>query len=237
MRKLINTALAILLVLTGTFAVADEGKNESGKGGRDKGYADEKERGKDAQNRAKHDRKADEKWEKRQEKLAKDDRKAYEKRKKRQDKQAKKAHKADEKQGKHAEKRQSDWRQSEDAWHKASSKRWDDDRRRQAQGADGRRDDYFRDGYSNVRVPNGHLPRPGECRIWFPDRPTGQQPPPGLCSRLESQVPAGAWLIQRPNSNQRYTVSAYDARQPGVIHDRAAFDYRGGALVLAPSPR
>ena len=221
MKKLINTALAIVLVLvlTGTFAVADEGKNESGKNDRDKGYADEKERGKDAQNRAKHDRKADEKWEKRQEK------------------QAKKAHKADEKQGKHAEKRQSDWRQREDAWHKASSKRWDDDRRRQAQGADGRREDYFRDGYSNVRVPNGHLPRPGECRIWFPDRPTGQQPPPGLCSRLESQVPAGAWLIQRPNSNQRYTVSAYDARQPGVIHDRAAFDYRGGALVLAPSPR
>lgn len=41
-----------------------------------------------------------------------------------------------------------------------------------------------------------------------------------------------AWLIQRPGGTHRYYVNAYDAQQPGVILDRAAFDFRGGVLVL-----
>jgi hypothetical protein len=47
------------------------------------------------------------------------------------------------------------------------------------------------------RVPPGHLPPPGACRIWLPDRPPGHQPPPGRCDVLERQVPPGAWLIRR----------------------------------------
>jgi hypothetical protein len=35
--------------------------------------------------------------------------------------------------------------------------------------------------YAEPRIPRGHLPPPGECRVWFPDRPAGQQPPPGRC--------------------------------------------------------
>ena len=27
-------------------------------------------------------------------------------------------------------------------------------------------------------IPPGHMPPPGEGRLWFPDRPPGQQPPP-----------------------------------------------------------
>ena len=246
MRKLNAVALAILLALTGASAAADDNKNESGKYGRGNAHADK---------RVKDDRKADKKWEKHQEKQAKearkadkkrvkraekrakDDRKADKKWEKHQEKQAKEARKANDGQGKRAEKRERDWRQTEDAWHMKSAKRWDDDRQRRATGADGRREEYFREGHSNVRVVNGHLPPPGECRIWHPERPAGQQPPSGRCSRLEAQVPAGAWLIQRPGANQRYTVSAYDPQQPGVIQDRAVFNYRGGSLVLAPSPR
>jgi hypothetical protein len=47
------------------------------------------------------------------------------------------------------------------------------------------------------RVPPGHLPPPGQCRIWLPGRPPGHQPPPGPCAALRQQVPPGAWLIQR----------------------------------------
>lgn len=45
-------------------------------------------------------------------------------------------------------------------------------------------------------IPPGHMPPPGQCRIWFPGTPPGQQPPPGDCWELERQVPPGAWLIR-----------------------------------------
>jgi hypothetical protein len=35
------------------------------------------------------------------------------------------------------------------------------------------------------RVPNGHMPPPGECRVWLPDTPPGQQPPPSSCRAAE----------------------------------------------------
>lgn len=45
-------------------------------------------------------------------------------------------------------------------------------------------------------VPPGHMPPPGECRIWYPGRPPGQQPPPGDCAVLQHQVPPGAILVE-----------------------------------------
>jgi hypothetical protein len=48
----------------------------------------------------------------------------------------------------------------------------------------------------HIHIPPGHMPPPGECRIWFPGTPPGHQPPPGPCSELEHQVPAGAILIR-----------------------------------------
>ncbi|MFO7582267.1 hypothetical protein [Guyparkeria sp.] len=47
-----------------------------------------------------------------------------------------------------------------------------------------------------VMVPSGHLPPPGECRIWYPDRDPGQQPPPGDCRDLQRHVPPGAVLVR-----------------------------------------
>ena len=44
-------------------------------------------------------------------------------------------------------------------------------------------------------VPTGHLPPPGECRVWHPALPFGQQPPPGDCYELRRHVPPGACLV------------------------------------------
>jgi hypothetical protein len=56
--------------------------------------------------------------------------------------------------------------------------RHDDRRDRDRDWLDRDRD---RRGYSARRVPAGHLPPPGSCRVWFPDRPAGHQPPPMSC--------------------------------------------------------
>jgi hypothetical protein len=40
---------------------------------------------------------------------------------------------------------------------------------------------YRRDDWRNhywPRIPQGHMPPPGEYRLWYPDRPAGHQPPP-----------------------------------------------------------
>jgi len=49
--------------------------------------------------------------------------------------------------------------------------------------------------WSAAPIPDSHWPPPGQCRIWFPERPPGQQPPPGDCRMLKRQLPAGAWLV------------------------------------------
>ncbi|MDR6917975.1 hypothetical protein J2X66_004866 [Pseudomonas sp. 3296] len=50
--------------------------------------------------------------------------------------------------------------------------------------------------YDEIRIPRGHMPPPGKCRIWFPDRPPGHQPPPGKCKKLRDRVPFGAYLVR-----------------------------------------
>jgi hypothetical protein len=34
-------------------------------------------------------------------------------------------------------------------------------------------------------IPPGHLPPPGECRVWYNGRPPGHQPPPTSCQEAE----------------------------------------------------
>jgi hypothetical protein len=42
-----------------------------------------------------------------------------------------------------------------------------------------------RDDYRTQGIPPGHLPPPGECRVWYDGRPPGQQPPPTSCRDAE----------------------------------------------------
>lgn len=51
----------------------------------------------------------------------------------------------------------------------------------------------YHDGYG---IPPGHMPPPGECRIWYEGTPPGQQPPPGDCYEMQRRVPPGATLIR-----------------------------------------
>jgi hypothetical protein len=42
----------------------------------------------------------------------------------------------------------------------------------------------FGHGFLDLDIPAGHLPPPGECKLWYPKRPAGQPPPPERCDVL-----------------------------------------------------
>jgi hypothetical protein len=44
-------------------------------------------------------------------------------------------------------------------------------------------------------VPPGHYPKRGQCRVWVPGRPPGQQAAPTSCASLRGRVPAGAFVL------------------------------------------
>src|SRR3989442_3682257 len=54
-------------------------------------------------------------------------------------------------------------------------------------------------------VPPGHLPDPGEFRLWYPGTPPGRQPRPRSrpSEGLAAIDPAGSWIIYRPTSDCR----------------------------------
>ena len=86
--------------------------------------------------------------------------------------------------------------------------------------------------HASLKIPPGHLPPPGSCRIWFPGAPPGQQPRPGDCEVLARDIPPGAWLLYRPTDGPRYVdVSVYDDHRPGVIVEIRIFEAATGTFV------
>jgi hypothetical protein len=95
------------------------------------------------------------------------------------------------------------------------------------------RDSYFeRHGYTRLNIPKGHYPPPGECRIWYPDRPAGHQPPPVSCDRARADVAPGAWVIRHPDDDQEHVhVVVYDERRPRSILAIGQFNIATGVYV------
>src|SRR5687767_7548713 len=58
--------------------------------------------------------------------------------------------------------------------------------------------DNDREDRRALGIPPGHLPPPGECRIWYPGRPPAHQPPPLSCADAGVRAPAGSWVLYRP---------------------------------------
>jgi hypothetical protein len=94
---------------------------------------------------------------------------------------------------------------------------------------------------ATLGIPPGHLPPPGQCRVWIPGDPPGHQAPSGSCSELASQVPLNGWLVYRPSkSKKEVKVSVYDQKKPGVIVVIRVYDSKSGDLLReehAPTDR
>ena len=85
---------------------------------------------------------------------------------------------------------------------------------------------------ATLNVPPGQLPRPGLCRLWFPDRPPGRQPKARPCAEVESGAPAGTWVLYRPSQDRNVVHVRYvDDRRAGVVVWIRVFDASSGAFV------
>lgn len=51
-------------------------------------------------------------------------------------------------------------------------------------------------GTNEFGVPHDSMPPAGLCRVWYPNRPARNQPPPGDCNYLAARLPSGAQLLR-----------------------------------------
>ena len=85
---------------------------------------------------------------------------------------------------------------------------------------------------ASLSIPPGHLPPPGQCRVWMPGEPPGHQPKPRSCSNIERTAPAGSYIVERPGKDRKYVhVRMVDERRPGVIVRMQVYQIRDGKLV------
>ena len=94
---------------------------------------------------------------------------------------------------------------------------------------------------SNVtlNIPPRHLPELGECRVWIPRLPPGQQPRPKSrsCDGIVSVAPAGSWIIDRPRAEPKLVfVRLVDERRAGVLIRIRVFDIESKRLVREENP-
>ncbi len=47
----------------------------------------------------------------------------------------------------------------------------------------------------SIRIPPGHLPPPGLCRVWYAGQPPGHQPPPTDCDSAYWYAPPGSYIV------------------------------------------
>lgn len=92
---------------------------------------------------------------------------------------------------------------------------------------------------ARLGVPPGHLPDPGECRVWIPGTPPGHQPKPKSrpCPGIATVAPAGSWIIYRPSDNKKVVhVREVDARRPGTVVRIRIFDIETSRLLQEDTP-
>ncbi len=92
---------------------------------------------------------------------------------------------------------------------------------------------------ATLGVPPGHLPDPGECRVWIPGVPPGRQPRPKSrpCPGIEAAAPAGSWILYRPTADRKLVyVRVVDEARAGVIVRVRIFEIETGTLVREENP-
>jgi hypothetical protein len=85
---------------------------------------------------------------------------------------------------------------------------------------------------ATLGVPPGHLPPPGQCRVWVPGKPPGHQSKARACAGIERTATAGSWILYRPSKDKKVVhVKELDSRRSGVILRVRVYDAVTGSLI------
>jgi hypothetical protein len=85
---------------------------------------------------------------------------------------------------------------------------------------------------ASLGIPPGHLPAPGQCRIWIPGTPPGHQAKSRSCVNVEKAAPAGSWIVYRPSEDKKVVhVRAVDQRKPGLVVQVRVYDAVTGGFI------
>ena len=69
-----------------------------------------------------------------------------------------------------------------------------------------------------LKIPPGHYPSPGKCKIWVPGKPPGHQSKSSMsCSAALRNAPAGSWVLYRPSGEKSIEVKEIHRSRPGVV--------------------
>ena len=97
-----------------------------------------------------------------------------------------------------------------------------------------------RGGSTQGRIPPGHLPPAGLCRVWYDGVPPGQQPPPMSCrdaERIASRSRDARVIYgdqSRYGDNRRDDRDRYDNRYPGRYEPRYPYGNARYGLMAVP---
>lgn len=57
--------------------------------------------------------------------------------------------------------------------------------------------------YRALNIPPGHLPPPGQCKVWYPGKPPGHQPPPTSCESALRSAGMNSWTLYIPSDDPK----------------------------------
>ena len=102
---------------------------------------------------------------------------------------------------------------------------------------------------SKLGIPPGHLPPPGQCRVWIPGEPPGHQAKARSCANIEAseaqfgegayphrvlmaEFPAGSRIIYRPTDDKKVVhVKVIDQTRPGIVVRVRVYDVASGSFI------